>query len=227
MPFLRGIKEVSWNFSEKAHEKGAPDGVGGSIKRSADAFVHQGGDIQCPQELFSFLEKSSSTVKFKWISEDDILLIDEAVPNALPVVKGTLGIHQITTDSAGKIFHREVSCFCHRLGLPCECGTPSFLDFSSGKDASSTTTEELVGKMVIVKYDEKPFVGQVQKVVGEEIEVSCMRQMGKKNTFTWPEVSDVIFYFQSDVKAIISEPEPSTSRSSRLLDEDWDKFLSI
>lgn len=81
--------------------------------------------------------------------------------------------------------------------------------------------------MVIVKYDKKPFVGQVQKVVGEEIEVSCMRQMGKKNTFVWPEVSDVIFYFQSDVKAIISEAESSTSLSSRLLDKDWDKFLSI
>lgn len=164
LPFLRGIKEVSWNFSEKAHGKGAPDGVGGSIKRSADAFVHQ-----CPEELFSFLEKSSSTVKFKWISEDDILLIDEAVPNALPVVKGTLGIHQITTDSAGKIFHREVSCFCHRLELPCECGTPTFLDFNNGKDAFSTTTEELVGKMVIVKYDKSLLLGKSRKLLERKL----------------------------------------------------------
>ncbi|KAK0152137.1 hypothetical protein N1851_006503 [Merluccius polli] len=232
LPFLRGIKEITWNFSEKAHGKGAPDGVGGSIKRSADAFVHQGGDIQGPQELFSFLEKSSSTVKFKWIAEDDIVRVDEAVPNALPVVKGTLGIHQITTDTPGKMCHREVSCFCLRLGLQCECGSPSLFDFHSGNAASSTssttstTTEDLVGKMVIVSYDKKPFVGQVQNVVGEEIEVSCMQQIGKKNNFVWPQVSDVIYYFNSDVKAIIAEPEPSTSRSSKLSDEDWDTFVS-
>ena len=66
--------------------------------------------------------------------------------------------------------------------------------------------------------------GQVQNVVGEEIEVSCMQQIGKKNNFVWPQVSDVIYYFNSDVKAIIAEPEPSTSRSSKLSDEDWDKF---
>lgn len=59
LPFLRGIKEITWNFSEKAHGKGAPDGVGGSMKRIADAFVLQGGDIQQPEELFSFLTKAN------------------------------------------------------------------------------------------------------------------------------------------------------------------------
>ena len=98
--FLRCIKELTWNFSEKAHGKGAPDGVSGSIKRIADAFVLQGGDIQRPEELYSFLTKANSSVKFHWVSEADIARVDEAVPGRLPVVRGTLGIHKETTPQA-------------------------------------------------------------------------------------------------------------------------------
>ncbi|XP_063737744.1 uncharacterized protein LOC134863258 isoform X1 [Eleginops maclovinus] len=230
LPFIRGIKEMTWNFSEKAHGKGAPDGVGGSIKRIADAFVLQGGDIQHPEELFSFLEKSNSSVKFHWVSEADIARVDEAVPDVLPVVRGTLGIHQVTTNTPGKISCRELSCFCHRMGLSCECESPSVLNYNTEKAAPSATIptqDDVVGKMVIVSYDKKPFVGQVLKVVGEEVEVSCMQQSGTKNCFVWPQIRDVVFYFQTDVIAVISEPEPSTSRSSRLSLEDWERFILV
>ncbi|XP_042269619.1 uncharacterized protein LOC121898523 [Thunnus maccoyii] len=60
LPFMHGIEAVTWNFSEKSHGKGVPDGIGGLLKRKANAFVQQGGDIQHPEELFSFLEKSNS-----------------------------------------------------------------------------------------------------------------------------------------------------------------------
>lgn len=200
------------------------------MKRIADAFVLQGGDIQHPEELFSFLTKANSSVKFHWVSEADIARVDEAVPGALPVVRSTLGIHQVTTNTPGKIFYRELSCFCHRMGLSCECESPSVLDYNAEKAAPSTTIpaqEDMAGKMVIVSYDKKPFVGQVLKIIGEEIEVSCMQQSGTKNCFIWPQTRDVLFYFQSDIIAGISEPEPSTSRSSRLSSEDWERFISV
>ena len=31
VPFLSAIKNVTWNYSEKSHGKGAPDGIGGTI----------------------------------------------------------------------------------------------------------------------------------------------------------------------------------------------------
>ncbi|KAK1898505.1 putative ABC transporter ATP-binding protein YfmR [Dissostichus eleginoides] len=62
----------------------------------------------------------------------------------------------------------------------------------------------------------KPKGGQVLKVVGEELQVSCMRQSGDKNLFMWPQTPDVIFYFRKDIHAAISEPEPATSRFSKL-----------
>ena len=155
--------------------------------------------------------------------------MDEAVPTALSIVKGTLGIHQVITDTPGKISHRELSCFCKRFGVTCECEPPMVFDFNSEKASCITyqEQEDIAGKMVIASYDDKPFVGQVLKIVDEEIEVSCMQQSGGKNCFVWPQIPDVIFYFQSDVKAVISEPEPSTSRSSRLSAEDWERFLSV
>ena len=36
LPFLSGFKHVTWNYSEKSHGKGAPDGIGGAVK-SKDA----------------------------------------------------------------------------------------------------------------------------------------------------------------------------------------------
>ena len=45
-------------------------------------------------------------------------------------------------------------------------------------------------------------------MVGEEVEVSCMQQLGEKNVFTWPHPPDILFYYESDVLHQISELEP-------------------
>lgn len=38
-PHKRGFHKVTWNFFEASHGKGAPDGIGGTLKRSADTLV--------------------------------------------------------------------------------------------------------------------------------------------------------------------------------------------
>lgn len=63
LPFILGFKEVTWNFSEKAHGKGAPDGVGGAVKRTADQRVKMGADIQTPKELYEALQSTASAIK--------------------------------------------------------------------------------------------------------------------------------------------------------------------
>lgn len=103
VPFLSGFKKVTWNFSEKSHGKGAPDGVGGAAKRCADDFVRKRGDV---------LQDTASSIKYFWIDVTEVSRYDEAVQNELPLVKGTLKIHQIVADKPGKIHHRELSCFC-------------------------------------------------------------------------------------------------------------------
>lgn len=84
--------------------------------------------------------------------------------------------------------------------------------------------DDLNGKFILVKYEGHPFVRQVLKVVGNEIEVSCMQQSGGKNVFTWPHHLDIIFYYRDDVLEVISEPEILNARRSKLNNKDWDSF---
>lgn len=48
IPFLLGCQQVTWNFSEKLHGKGGPDGVGG-----ADSAAERGADVQTPEEFYN------------------------------------------------------------------------------------------------------------------------------------------------------------------------------
>ncbi|KAL0151585.1 hypothetical protein M9458_053102 [Cirrhinus mrigala] len=54
--FLSGFQGVTWNFNEKLHGKGAPDGVGGAVKSVADTAVQRGTDLQTAEELHKFRE---------------------------------------------------------------------------------------------------------------------------------------------------------------------------
>jgi len=65
-----------------------------------------------------------------------------------------------------------------------------------------------VGKFIIVKYDEKRYVGQISDIQGEDIQVNCMVQHGQKNTFQWPDKDDRIYYSRTNIIGGISEPEP-------------------
>ena len=46
IPRSLGFTKITWNFLEAGHGKGAPDGIGGVIKRTADTLVTHGGDIE-------------------------------------------------------------------------------------------------------------------------------------------------------------------------------------
>ncbi|KAK1875721.1 Isopentenyl phosphate kinase [Dissostichus eleginoides] len=239
VPFLSGFTNVTWNYSEKSHGKGAPDGIGGAIKREADLYVHRGGELQTPQDLYEMLNKRlGSSITYYWVSRESIESCDELIPGSLQAVKGTFKIHQVVSSQPAKITHREVSCFCKRLEMsPCPCYKPVTVDLRNTVHHTENQPRslpeppreqesvlDLCGKFVIVPYDELPYVGQVLKVVGEELQVSCMRQSGDKNLFMWPQTPDVIFYFRKDIHAAISDPEPATSRFSKLTCQDWVKF---
>ena len=156
--------------------------------------------------------------------EEDIRKYDESVPEVVPLVKGTMGIHQILSTEPGTILHRELSCFCSRPDI-CQCYKTTMISFrTSSAEASVNVQQDLTGKFVIVRYEEQPFVGQVLQVFDEELEVSCMQQLGSKNAFTWPHPADVTFYYHTDVLKIISEPEPLNSRHTRLNNANWDCF---
>lgn len=227
IPFLSGFKQVTWNFSEKSHGKGAPDGVGGAVKRTADSAVRMGVDVQTPEDFYKVLCEKKSDIKYFWVSEENIARYDEAVPEVVPSVKGTMMLHQVISTEPGKIIHREISCFCSRPHT-CQCYNAAIENLKvSTTQASAEDDSDLNGKFIVVKYECEPFVGQVLQVLGDEIEVSHMRQLGQKNKFTWPHPADTVFYYKTDVLKKISEPEPLNSRHTQLTHADWDYFSAL
>lgn len=76
IPYSWGFKMVTWNFSERSHAKGAPDGVGRALKRIADMYVHGGGGLQTLKDLFNYLCQNTERVTTEWVEEDEISSMD-------------------------------------------------------------------------------------------------------------------------------------------------------
>ena len=182
-----------------------------------------GADVQTPEDFYSLVTERKSDIRFFWVSEENIRKFDEAVPEAVPPVKGTMAIHQVISTEPGNIMHREISCFCNRPHI-CQCHNTTRVNLQTAGTQASAQDDDLNGKFILVKYEGRPLVGQVLQVIGDEIEVSCMQQLGRKNVFTWPHPADIIFYYIKDVLKVISEPEPLNSRHTRLTHTDWDCF---
>ena len=80
-----------------------------------------------------------------------------------------------------------------------------------------------VGQFIIVKYDDKKYVGQIWNIHEDGIQVNCMAQHGQKNVFQWPAKEDSIYYSRGDIIGAISEPEPC-GRAAKLTNIDWLMF---
>lgn len=59
-PHQKGFQKTTWNFFEASHGKGAPDGVGGALRRSADASVRHERDIPDAKTLYQVLTESDT-----------------------------------------------------------------------------------------------------------------------------------------------------------------------
>ncbi len=108
----RGFKAGSWNFFEASHSKGAPDGVGGALKITADMMVAKGRDIADAHELFKALTETNTKVKLFFVKSEDIESAMKKMPKHIPAVPGTMRIHQVITLAPGELIHRDVSCMC-------------------------------------------------------------------------------------------------------------------
>ncbi|KAL7407295.1 hypothetical protein ABVT39_006367 [Epinephelus coioides] len=92
-PFKRGF-DISWNFFEASHGKGAPDGIGGTLKRLANRLGRRH-----PKHT-SAVPKAQSSVQLFFVTERSVEEMLEVPP--LTAIKGTMKIHQIMSTSLGK-----------------------------------------------------------------------------------------------------------------------------
>lgn len=117
---IPSINRVTWNFQESGHGKGAPDGIGAVVKRTADNFVKFGGDVGSFEDFKNLVIKNIQNVYFETVTESDIA--QKEFPPNIPGFKGTMQVHQVvwTTDLSKIIALRRLSCFeCQDCSIPC------------------------------------------------------------------------------------------------------------
>lgn len=104
---------ATWNFYESGHGKSVPDGVGGSLKRTANHLVLQGNDITDASSFVKLLTRQGSVVFIYQVSEADIAVVTQALEKqSLKPIPGTYKLHQIKTMNTGEIWYRDISCSC-------------------------------------------------------------------------------------------------------------------
>ncbi|CAH2016208.1 unnamed protein product [Acanthoscelides obtectus] len=113
------LKSNTWNYHEAGHGKGAPDGIGGVCKRSADRTVAQGSDVSSFSQLVEILKANCSGISFLEIHACEIEKFSDAINKAevLPF-KGTLKVRQVRSlRDHNTLSLRELSCFITLLEL--------------------------------------------------------------------------------------------------------------
>lgn len=139
--YFPGVELVTWNYHEAGHGKGAPDGIGGVCKRTADRAVAHGRDVSSFKELVQVLKDNCPGVTFFEISIADVekfaTVINES--KILPF-RGTMKVHQVTSLVHTKtVTFRELSCFqCNEI---CQHFHIGMLNYQEDKDGWSSDEE--------------------------------------------------------------------------------------
>lgn len=94
---MNNVNNIIWHYSEKGHGKGAPDGVGGCIKRLSDNSVAMGKYVSYYDCIMMFLKENCRGIEIYGIGDPNIQEIQEIMDQStIKAFKGTLKIHQVT-----------------------------------------------------------------------------------------------------------------------------------
>ncbi|KAJ8355257.1 hypothetical protein AAFF_G00078390, partial [Aldrovandia affinis] len=91
IPFQMGFTAANWSFLEAGHGKGPADGVGATMKRTADSQVARGTDIPTAKALYDTLLPLTK-VKLLYVDEDQINRVSTLLPKELTTIKGALEV---------------------------------------------------------------------------------------------------------------------------------------
>ncbi|KAL4701922.1 hypothetical protein ACJJTC_018934 [Scirpophaga incertulas] len=102
---------ITWNYSESGHGKGAPDGVGAIMKRTADRAVYQGQDIKNLDDFINIIDQNLKKVKLRIVSDYDVAEKDLLFPQKVKSFPGCMKMHQLVWNlDTPTIAVRKLSC---------------------------------------------------------------------------------------------------------------------
>ncbi|KAJ8684664.1 hypothetical protein QAD02_020457 [Eretmocerus hayati] len=141
--FLPQIKRLVYNFSESGHGKGAADGVGAVVKRTADRKVANGSDVGNFESLMKVLRESGINVFLESITKSDINFFDARdKSDGIAAFKGTMKAHQWIWNRSNpeEIYFNKMSCYECDLESSCKhysLGKMSLIPKAQLKDIAS------------------------------------------------------------------------------------------
>lgn len=113
--FLKENSDLKCHYSYfTKHMSGAADGVGGTLKRQADAIVARGKDIADAFQFFSTLQDTSK-IKLFMVTDEDIENVVATIPSNIMPLKGCMQVHQMFSKTCGILSHSLLSCFCDQF----------------------------------------------------------------------------------------------------------------
>ena len=144
------VKAASWDYMEAGHGKGAPDGIGAVLKRTADRLVSSGHDMSNADVVFNALNAAQSGIKVFFVTDEDVACNDEIVPSKqLKPVKETMKIRQLHSTKYGIMRHRMLSCYCGSDSYSmCNCFKWTTVDFSYLQSSSQFTGKRTKDQLV-------------------------------------------------------------------------------
>ncbi|KAJ4931272.1 hypothetical protein JOQ06_025569 [Pogonophryne albipinna] len=137
IPPTLGFEKATWNFFPTSHGKGAPDGIGGTVKRTADNLVLRGNDVTDGHTFFEKVSNSLKGVQLHYIVEEDMERYDTLFIDPLRTVPSTRQIHQVIAHE-NRIHYRQLSCFCSKM-LDYQCFCPATFYFQGPDEQQSGT----------------------------------------------------------------------------------------
>lgn len=119
------IKQWTWNFSISGHGKGPMDGIGGTVKRTADQVVLHGEDVTTTEDVINKVGPLCPKIKLIVIHSDEFEKWKSQLIANPPPVKGIQQVHQILWQNKHpfRIEIRSLSCarckfkFCKHFNL--------------------------------------------------------------------------------------------------------------
>lgn len=112
--YFPNLQLSTWNYYEAGHGKGTPDGIGGTIKRTADRLVSEGKDVDTFDRLFQLLKENIHNIDTYAVTDEDIQRVKEKinVASVLPFI-GTMTVHQVINTHAEPcvLQMKSLSCF--------------------------------------------------------------------------------------------------------------------
>ena len=146
------LRAASWDYMEAGHGKGAPDGIGAVLKRTADRLVSSGRDMASADVAFDALNSTQSHIKLFFVRDDEVqsasMEMIVAASAHVKSVSGTMKIRQIHSSEYGIMKHRMLSCYCSddRYSL-CTCFKSTVVDFAVSPKTSNRESSTSPGNI--------------------------------------------------------------------------------